>query len=160
MKLTSTIPTPAGRQPGLGGEDFPLTSDLSELLVRASWRLRRNERKELAPFGLTFAQARALRVLSSASEGVRIGELAETLEIVPRSATTMVDGLESAGLAARRMDPADRRSVLVSCTAEGDALLSRLAEGRRAAAEVLFSPLTQEEKKDLLGLLRSLIEGR
>lgn len=133
---------------------------LSELLVRASWRLRRNERKELAPFGLTFAQARALRVLASSAHGTRIGELADGLEIVPRSATAMVDGLETAGLVARTMDPADRRSVLVACTPQGETLLARLAEERRAAAQALFGPLSADEKEELLRLLRSLTAER
>jgi ATP-binding cassette, subfamily B, bacterial len=40
-------------------DDSPDPIDkLSELLIRISWRLRRNERKELVPFGLTFGQAR------------------------------------------------------------------------------------------------------
>ena len=139
-------------------DDHPdVIGALSELLVRASWRLRRNERKELTPFGLTFAQARALRLLSAAGDGMRIGELADKLEIVPRSATTMVDGLESAGLVARSMDPADRRSVLVMRTAQGEELLARLAKERRAGAECLFAPLSLEEREDLLRLLRSIV---
>jgi DNA-binding MarR family transcriptional regulator len=149
---------------------------LSDLLVRASWRLRQNERKELAPFGLTFAQARALRLISSADgqaeayeatstgrptdDGMRIGELAGRLEIVPRSATTMVDGLEGAGLVARRMDPSDRRSVLVTCTAEGKDLIARLDQDRRSGAEDLFAPLSTERKEELLRLLALLTGER
>jgi DNA-binding MarR family transcriptional regulator len=129
--------------------------ELSDALMRAFRRLRRNERKELMPFGLTFGQARALRTLATAEGGMRIGELAGMLEIVPRSATTMVDGLESAGLAVRRPDPGDRRSVRVGPTAEGFALLARLAEQRRAGAERLFAPLSQEERRQLLHLLEA-----
>jgi DNA-binding MarR family transcriptional regulator len=155
---------------------------LAELLIRASWRLRRNERKELVPFGLTFGQARALRAISAAAvrtvggtrvalgtrapggapavDGMRVGELADRLEIVPRSATTIVEGLESAGLVTRRMDPADRRSVIVACTAEGKELIARLAEERRASAEALFAPLSAEERDELLRLLRSITGER
>ena len=151
-----------------------MTAKLSDLLVRASWRLRQNERKELAPFGLTFAQARALRAVSAAAgpEGavggaearpcahgaMRIGELADRLEIVPRSATTMVEGLESAGLVTRTMDPSDRRSVLVACTPAGKELLTRLAEDRRTAAETLFAPLSAAQKDELLHLF-ALVTG-
>lgn len=135
-----------------------LIDALSESLIRASWRLRRDERKELAPFGLTFAQARALRVLSTVAEGMRIGELADVLEIVPRSATTMIDALEGAGLATRRMDPADRRSVLVACSPEGRALIARLAEERRAGAQALFAPLSADDKALLLRLLRTITQ--
>ena len=152
--------------------DMP--AKLSDLLARASWRLRQNERKELAPFGLTFAQARALRAISAATapegagpgaeqrhgahDAMRIGELADRLEIVPRSATAMVDGLESAGLVTRRMDPSDRRSVLVACAPAGTELLARLAEDRRTGAEVLFALLSAGEKEELLRLL-ALVTG-
>ena len=126
---------------------------LAELLTRASWRLRKNERKELAPFGLTFAQARALRVLISAGDPMRMGDLAARLEIVPRSATTMADGLEEAGFVTRENDRDDRRSILLAPTAKGQELIACLAERRRASAEVLFAPLSAGEKSELLRLL-------
>ena len=125
---------------------------LAELITRASWRLRKAERRELAPFGLTFAQARALRMLA-ATGPMRIGDLAQVLEIVPRSATGRVDGLEAAGLVTRCADPEDRRSVIVVPTVAGLALLERLAGQRRASARALFSPLSDEERSRLLELL-------
>ena len=133
--------------------DQEILIKLAELLTRASWRLRRNERKELAPFGLTFAQAWALRILVAAAVPLRIGDLAGKLEIVPRSATTMVDGLEQAGFLFRRMDPADRRSTLVAPTPKGRELIARLAEQRREGAEALFAPLSAEDRLELLRLL-------
>jgi DNA-binding MarR family transcriptional regulator len=137
-----------------------LIDQLSDALVRSARRLRRNERKELAPFGLTFGQARALRLLAANGDGMRIGELAAALEIIPRAATSMVDALEGAGLVARRADPADRRSVIVGCSAQGTALLGRLAEERRTAAEGLFAPLSPAEREELLRLLRATAEVR
>lgn len=129
--------------------------DLAELLTQASWRLRKNERKELAPHGLTFAQARALRRLVDAGE-MRIGDLANLLEIVPRTATTRIDGLEEAGLVARSMDPSDRRSILVAPTRQGTELVARLSAERRASAEGLFAPLSAEDRSELRRLLVSL----
>jgi DNA-binding MarR family transcriptional regulator len=131
---------------------------LADSLVRASWRLRRFERRELAPFGITFRQVRALRVVAAAARGVRMGDLAGVLEIVPRSATTMVESLERAGLVMRSMDPTDRRSVIVACTTDGATLVERLAADRRSGAENLFRPLSEEQRGALLQLLRSIIE--
>jgi DNA-binding MarR family transcriptional regulator len=87
---------------------------------------------------------------------MRIGDLAAKLEIVPRSATTMVDGLENAGFVTRRMDPTDRRSILLAPTAKGQDLIARLAEERTASAETLFAPLSADEKLELLRLLGSI----
>jgi len=144
---------PASDQPAVD-----LVQQLAELLTRASWRLRRASRAELEPLGLTFGQARALRLLSRMGESVRIGELAARLEVVPRSATTMIDTLEGAGLVARRADPTDRRSVLVGLTDHGAALLERLSRVRRASAEALFARLSAAERERLLKLLTVLNE--
>ena len=137
----------------LGDARPDLVAQLSELLACASWRLRRASRAELEPLGLTFGQARALRLLDRAGAPLRMGELAALLEVVPRSATTMIDGLEAAGLVARSADPADRRSVLVCPTAAGEALLARLGRARRASAETLFAGLDQAQREELLELL-------
>ena len=137
-------------------ETIDLTQQLTELLTCASWRLRRAARRELEPLGLTFGQARALRLLARAGEPMRIGELAARLEVVPRSATTMADALETAGLAGRQAAPDDRRSVLVSLTADGEALLERLGRARRASAEELFARLTAPQREQLLELLTVL----
>lgn len=130
-------------------------AELAEALVRAAWRLRKNERKVLAPHGLTFAQARALRLLVRTGP-MRVGDLADRLEIVPRSATTRVDGLEEAGLVTRTPDPTDRRSILVEPTPQGHDLVTTLAAGRRATAESLLAPLSPDERADLIRLLTRL----
>ena len=88
-------PTPTTR-PAAGPSGVDQIGQLGELLVRSSWRLRRGAAKELAPLGVTFGQARALRVLA-ASEPMRMADLAASLEIVPRSLTTMIDSLVAAG---------------------------------------------------------------
>ena len=133
-------------------------AQLAELLACTSWRLRRASRRELEPLGLTFGQARALRLLARAGEPVRIGELAARLEVVPRSATSMVDALEAAGLVDRTPDPIDRRSILVGLTDSGDDLLARLGRARRASAESLFARLDAAQREQLLELLATLNE--
>jgi DNA-binding MarR family transcriptional regulator len=133
-----------------------LISQVSEQFTRAFWRMRRGAARELAPFGLTFAQARVLRVLGREEGALRIGDLAARLEIVARSATSMVDLLEEAGLAQRRPDPSDRRSVLVSPTEAGRALLVRMHEARRASAEAMFGRLDETGLATLLDMLATL----
>ena len=136
-----------------------MTAELAELLTRASRRLRNNERQALAPYGLTFAQGRALRVLVEVGP-IRIGDLAAILEIVPRSATSRVDGLEEAGLVTRSSDPTDRRSVIISATPQGQELVNRLRAGRKAGAETLFASLTTQDRTELMRLLGALTRDR
>jgi DNA-binding MarR family transcriptional regulator len=131
-------------------------SQVAEQFTRAFWRMRRGAAKELAPFGITFAQARVLRVLGREQGPMRIGDLAARLEIVPRSATSMMDILEEAGLAVREPDRGDRRSVLVSLTPAGVSLLGRVVEARRASAEALFGKLDGPQLARLHELLEAL----
>lgn len=138
--------------------DINLASPLAEALTHASWRLRRASVRELAPLGLTFAQSRVLRILARREEPMRIGDLAARFEVAPRSATSMIDSLETLGLVERRADPTDRRSVLVGLTADGLALMTRIGEMRRASAEELFGRLTAAQQSQLLEMLTVLTE--
>jgi DNA-binding MarR family transcriptional regulator len=135
-----------------------LASPLAEALTRASWRLRRSSVKQLAPLGLTFAQSRVLRILARRGEPVRMGDIAARFEIAPRSATSMIDSLESLSLVERRADPTDRRSVLVGLTAEGLALMERMGDLRRASAQQLFGRLSRAQQEQLLEILTVLNE--
>jgi len=131
------------------------TAELAELFTHTARRLRRDSAAQLAPLGLTYGQARALRLV--AHEGpLRMADLAARLEVVPRSATTMVDGLEGAALVARRADPGDRRSVRVELTPAGRRLLDRLERARRRSAEEVFGGLDPEQRTTLAGLLGAL----
>ncbi len=147
-------------KPPAPGSSPDSVGQLAELLVRTSWRLRRGSSKELAPLGVTFGQARVMRVLARAPEPMRMADLAASLEIVPRSVTTMVDSLEEAGLVLREVDPHDRRSVLVTPTAAGRSVLARMDRARRASAEDLFGRLTDRDRTTLLSLLVALNADR
>jgi DNA-binding MarR family transcriptional regulator len=131
---------------------------LAELLSRASRRLRRGSMTQLAPLGLTFAQARLLRVVAGAAAPLRMTEIAAQLDVVPRSATSMVDTLEQAGLVTRVADAEDRRSVLVELTESGGRVLARLHEARETTAEEVFGPLSARQRQDLSTLLAALCD--
>jgi DNA-binding MarR family transcriptional regulator len=111
---------------------------------------------ELGPIGLTGAQARVVRYIEATGRPVRMADIAAGLEVVPRTATSIVDGLESAGLVVRAIDRHDRRSILVSLTPEGALLLDRLGNARRRTAEAIFSPLSTAQRIQLANLLTAL----
>lgn len=144
---------PAAPAPGVPTDDGSPV-DLAELVSRSARRLRRGSTAHLAPLGLTMAQARVLRMLAGGP--LRMAEIAARLEVVPRTVTPMVDGLEGAGLVRRRTDAADRRSVLVETTDGGRLLLERLDEARRATAEQVFGALDGRERAQLTALLGRL----
>ncbi|MGI8332449.1 MarR family winged helix-turn-helix transcriptional regulator [Actinomadura scrupuli] len=135
------------------------TGQLAELVLRAARRMRRSQAGRLAPLGLTPAQSRALRVISRADEPLRMVDLAERLGVVPRSVTTLVDALETAGLVRRAADPANRRSTLIRLTDRGRDLRADLQQARREAAEDLFAPLSEPQRVALRELLTALDTG-
>jgi DNA-binding MarR family transcriptional regulator len=141
------------------GHPTDTTFELAELLIHAARRLRRGSTAQLAPLGLTNAQARVLAIVATAGRPLRMADIAARLEVVPRSVTTMVDGVEAAGLIVRSADPDDRRSVLVNLTARGHALLESLERARRVTAENVFGRLADHEQADLARLLGALCHG-
>ncbi|MEC3957414.1 MarR family transcriptional regulator [Nocardia sp. CDC153] len=138
----------------------PDDPDLADLFFRATKRLRRTQSARLAPLGLTPAQARALRIIGRADEHadtpLRMSVLAEHLGIVPRSATTVVDALVSAGLVAREPDPANRRAMLVTPTEAGRRVLTQMSQARREAAQEMFAALTPDQRRTLRDALAAL----
>lgn len=131
-------------------------ADLPELFLRTAKRVRHSQLTDLAPLGLTPAQSRALHTLSRADAPLRMSDLADRLGIVPRSATTVVDALESAGLVARATDPTNRRATLVSLTDAGRSTLARIGAARRRAAENLFAELRPDRRETLREILAEL----
>jgi DNA-binding MarR family transcriptional regulator len=132
-----------------------------ESLADAFWsvarRLRETSQETLAPWDITPAQFRALRVLRR--HGVmRLSELSDHLHIAARSATEVIDALESRHLVARRPDPDDRRAILVELTGQGTAVLDAIGTARGTEAERAFGQLTAADRADLTRILRKLRE--
>ena len=122
--------------------------------------VRRQRRASREGFGesVTHGQFRVLRTLDHAGEALRLSELAARLGIVPRSATSVVDDLEAAGLVARQPDPHDRRATLVDLTPDGRKILTTLREKRRDVMVSQLSRLTPEEQQTLAQLLQRLAD--
>jgi DNA-binding MarR family transcriptional regulator len=132
---------------------------LADLLQRLTRRLRRAQADRLAPLGLTPAQERALRMMTRSPEPLRMTELADRLGIVPRSVTSVIDALEQAGLVRREVDPRNRRAIRLHLTDRGTAVRDDMREARRRAAEDLFAPLPDGDRKALAALLSRLDSG-
>lgn len=130
---------------------------LAALLDGIVRRQRRASRERLGDT-VTHGQFRVLRTLDGADRPLRLSELAAKLAIVPRSATSVVDDLEAAGLVARHPDPNDRRATLVALTPAGTQILTTLRQNRREAMATQLTRLTPEEQSTLIHLLTRLAE--
>lgn len=139
-----------------GAGDDRTAVQIADRIARLAHRMRRASMLALEPLGLTPAQSRALRTVARAATPMRMGELAQRMGIVPRSATSLVDALVTDGLLERATDPDNRRVVLVSLSAGGQQVQEKMARARAQAATRILSPLTSDEIERLLVLLDTL----
>ena len=140
------------------GEAQVGAAELAERVMQIAHRIRRAASAGLAPLQMTPAQSRALRVIARADGPIRMGEIAAALDVVPRSATSLVEALETAGLVERTIDPDNRRSVLVSLSDRGQGILREMAQARASTAGEIFGVLDPADRAELLRLLGRVLE--
>jgi DNA-binding MarR family transcriptional regulator len=128
-----------------------------DLLMAVARTLRRRFAHALETYEVTPGQARALHVVAEHG-ATRPSEIAERLRIAPRSATEVVDALESRGLVRREPDPTDRRATRVVPTDEGLRLSSLIAATRREASEAYVARLPEDDRAELDRILRVLVD--
>lgn len=151
----------------------PDPAALGDLMHSAFRRLRKRWMEQLAPYGLTPHQFRALSAVARAASctdgpnttagesGVRLKELAERLHIAPRSATEVVDHLADKGLVERRTHPTDRRASLLALTGAGEQLRETVLADRKREADEFFSVLEPDDRVELARILGQLAgDGR
>lgn len=136
-------------------------AELADAMTRVIKRIRRLTSERLEPYGITPGQGRALRALAHApgcelpDRAMRLSDLADRLHIAPRSATTVVDALEEAGMVERAPDPADRRAVRIVLTAAGRSAVERIGQVRHEVAQEYFGPVSPADQDALLRALRN-----
>ena len=123
-------------------------------LVFRLWRVSHTRFAEaLESLGLTTALFALLNVLG-AHEGAIQQEIGAAMGIDPSTMVSLIDQLEDAGLAKRRLHPTDRRAREVAITPKGRRVLE---QARRLATQVeddVLRGLSGDERRQLLTLLR------
>lgn len=128
-------------------------------LYAASRAMTRRYRPLLAELGLTYPQYLVVVALG-ATGPASIKQLAGTLRLDHATLTPLLQRMESAGLLTRERDPADRRSVLLGLTEQGQDAFAA-TEAVQCTISEDFG-LTPEQQRDLQMTLRHVtasIEG-
>lgn len=142
--------------PAQAGPDQTGTDEtLADAFRSVSRQLRETSQETLAPWDINPSQFRALRMLNHHG-AIRLSDLSGRLHIAPRSATEVVDALESRGLVERQPDPSDRRATLAGLTARGTDVLGAIRAARGTEAERVFDRLTPADRDHLARILRQL----
>ena len=106
----------------------------------------------------TIAQYRALVVLASRGPQ-RMIELSRALGVTPSTAGRMCERLVRKGLIRRQRTRSDRRSVLVSITASGRAVVDEATRRRRELIAVILAKLPPETQHVMAEALSAFAEA-
>ena len=132
----------------------PEAAEFAGQLFFRLWRASHERTAEaLRTVGLTPPLFALLNVLG-AREGAIQQEIGQAMGIDPSTMVSLIDQLESGGLAKRRTHPKDRRAREVAITPKGRRTLE---QARGLAAQVeddVLRGLSAAERRELLALLR------
>lgn len=138
--------------------DDPVSQFAGQLFFRL-WRVSHTRTaKALESLGLTTALFALLNVLGT-REGAIQQELGSTMGIDPSTMVSLIDQLETAGLANRRPRPTDRRAREVVISPKGRRVLE---QARRLAMQVeddVLRALSPAERRRMLALLRRAVDS-
>ncbi|MET0453658.1 MAG: MarR family transcriptional regulator [Mycobacterium sp.] len=125
-----------------------LAADLLSVVARLNRLATQRVRMELP-----YAQARLLSTIEDQGEA-RISDLAAFDHCSQPTMTTQVRRLQQAGLVSRITDPADARAVLISITAKGRDVLSRVRTDRGAVIDPYLDHLEDADRQTLVDAVR------
>lgn len=109
----------------------------------------------LGTYDLRPAQFTALSIIGD-NPGLMQVDLARTLAIEPPQAVTLLNKLETRGLAVRVRCKPDKRSYGIFLTKAGETLLEQLKSAALQSDLEATAALTQEERQQLLALLQKV----
>ncbi|OLZ64590.1 MarR family transcriptional regulator [Streptomyces sp. IMTB 2501] len=104
---------------------------------------------------LTLPQLRSLVALHTCGP-IKLAAMAATLGVTPSTALRMVERLETLELTDRRVNPDNRREVVLRLTTAGEELVDRVLSHRRAAIRALVERLPAQERAGLVPALTAL----
>jgi DNA-binding MarR family transcriptional regulator len=133
-------------------------------LYAATSVVEREMRRVLrARFGTTLPRFDLMAALERAPDGLTMGELSRRLMVSGGNVTSIVAGLERAGLVCRRSPASDRRTSYVALTERGRTAFAAMASEHEGWIDQLLGDVPDEDVDaltDLLAELKRKAEGR
>ena len=112
----------------------------------------------LEPYNLTLTQYKVLKfLLTNPKETIRQVDIEEHFYIRNPTVTRVLQNLEKKGLIERRINPKDNRSKVICLTEKAKAMESLLYKLGDELERRLTSNLTNDDKQELLRLLKKLL---
>lgn len=136
-------------------------------LLRTGDELSRAQQDYLSQHSISQGRFTVLMLLVRAAAGGECSpgldpcnpaELADRAGVTRATMTGLVDTLEKDGYVKRVPDPKDRRMMSVQLTPKGEALMENILPGYFRSIASLVGGLSQEDRRQLVHLLRKMIE--
>lgn len=109
-------------------------------------------------YGINFGEFDVIATLKRNQTPLTPTELMTSSMLSSGAMTNRLDKLEQAGLVQRNHSSEDRRSVRVSLTEKGEALIDELAPIHFQEQKSLLEGLTEDEQTQLAGLLKKALK--
>jgi MarR family transcriptional regulator, organic hydroperoxide resistance regulator len=119
-------------------------AELNAILFNALRAIYKFQQSKVAVFNLDYEDIYLMQLLRNNSP-VRMGEIADEMNIPISTATRVVDRLQRMGLLSRKKDPGDRRTVLVSLEKKGEAAVRKIEEHTFSVISENLAGFTDEE---------------
>ena len=128
-------------------------------VTRLARHLDRARRAAFASHGLELWEFDVLSALRRQGPPYQLspGALLRTTLVTSGTMTNRIDRLEEAGLVNRSPDPQDKRGVLVTLTAKGQARVDSALADLLTSEQALLAPVPAEARHTLARLLRTLL---
>ncbi|QDP95409.1 MarR family transcriptional regulator [Microlunatus elymi] len=101
---------------------------------------------------VTLPQFRVMVILSSEGR-MRVGSLAERLDVVPSTFTRSLDRMVAGGWLSRNANPDNRREVLVDLTEQGHKLVQTVTTRRRNEIRTILKQMKPAQRELLISAL-------
>ncbi|MEV6837135.1 MarR family winged helix-turn-helix transcriptional regulator [Streptomyces sp. NPDC051133] len=149
-----------GSADGLAGSEKALDREAEEItlaVMAASRLIVALSARALASVDvpLTLPQLRSLVALRTCGP-IKLAAMAATLGVTPSTALRMVERLEALNLTDRRVNPDNRREVVLRLTPAGEDLVDRVLSHRRAQIRALVERLPAQQRAGLVPALTAL----
>lgn len=139
----------------LYGKEKQLDLKLLIGLSRATQKVHRRSAGIFKESGLTIAQFAVIEALYSKGD-MTINEIIATVLSTSGNMTVVIKNLEKEQLLIRYINPKDKRSSLIGITEKGRSKVEEIFPSHLKDLEKCFSVYTEEEKEELVKLLRKL----
>ncbi len=146
-------------QPGAAGAELDGVDRLVHSFRRAAVVLDTTSQAAQERLGLARSDLAAMELLSTAGT-LTAGRLGEELALASGTVTGVIDRLEAQGYAERRVDPDDRRRVVVALTALGRRRHREVFQRRRRWLEELAGEMAAEDLECVVRFLDRAHEFR